>query len=112
MSVKSRHPRHGEGGVYYGGEWCALPCVPYSQGGVAAKTVVAPRSRSVAQLESEDYDVVIVGAGCIGGAIARELAKYDLKVLFSLDLTRKGDNDALCAAFGGTYSFPLNPDFF
>lgn len=27
------------------------------------------------------YDVVVVGAGCIGGAIARELSRYDLRVL-------------------------------
>ncbi len=27
------------------------------------------------------YDVVIVGAGCIGGAVARELSRYALKTL-------------------------------
>ena len=27
------------------------------------------------------YDVVVVGAGCIGGAIARELSRYDLRIL-------------------------------
>ena len=27
------------------------------------------------------YDVVIIGAGCIGSAIARELSRYSLSVL-------------------------------
>jgi len=26
------------------------------------------------------YDIAIIGAGCVGGAIAQRLAKYDLKV--------------------------------
>ena len=31
--------------------------------------------------KGKEYDVVVVGAGCIGGAIARELSKYKLSVL-------------------------------
>jgi len=27
------------------------------------------------------YDVVIIGAGCIGTSIARELSRYDIKTL-------------------------------
>ena len=30
----------------------------------------------------DSYDIVIVGAGCIGAAIARELSKYALKILW------------------------------
>jgi hypothetical protein len=37
--------------------------------------------------EGDDYDVVIVGAGCIGGAVARELSKYSLRTLVSCVLS-------------------------
>jgi len=46
-----------------------------------------PRSQSrnaVVSTQSKEevvYDVVIIGAGCIGGAVARELSKYSLKTL-------------------------------
>lgn len=46
-----------------------------------------PRSQSrnaVVSTQSKEevvYDVVIIGAGCIGGAVARELSKYSLKIL-------------------------------
>lgn len=51
-----------------------------------------PRSRSrpvpgktkmpVGDYNDGVYDILIVGAGCIGAAIARELAKYDLRILW------------------------------
>ena len=28
-----------------------------------------------------DYDIAIIGAGCVGSAIAQRLAKYDLKIV-------------------------------
>jgi len=42
-----------------------------------------PRSRSknVSAKSDGSYDVVIIGAGCIGAAIARELSRYSLSVL-------------------------------
>ena len=38
------------------------------------------------------YDVAIIGAGCIGGAVARELSRYDLHtiVLESADDVSQG----------------------
>ena len=42
-----------------------------------------PRSRSKNSAAKEDgtYDVIVIGAGCIGGAIARELSKTTASVL-------------------------------
>ena len=42
-----------------------------------------PRSRSRTQAAKEDgsYDVIIIGAGCVGAAIARELSRYKISVL-------------------------------
>jgi len=39
------------------------------------------RSRTVAAKDDGTYDVVVIGAGCVGGAIARELSKHKLSVL-------------------------------
>jgi NADPH-dependent 2,4-dienoyl-CoA reductase/sulfur reductase-like enzyme len=39
------------------------------------------RSRTAAAKNDGTYDVVVIGAGCIGGAIARELSKHKLSVL-------------------------------
>ncbi len=56
-------------------------------GSCGASTPCAPRSRSARIAgkkeggEALSYDVVIVGAGCIGGAVARELSRYDVSVL-------------------------------
>lgn len=47
--------------------------------------VVAPRSKSALDASKDGegitYDICIIGAGCVGSAIARELSKYDLSVL-------------------------------
>ena len=44
---------------------------------------VCPRSATRHQSSKADgsYDVVVVGAGCVGSSIARELSKYDISVL-------------------------------
>ena len=39
------------------------------------------KGRSWGPREDGCYDVVVVGAGCIGSAVARELSRYDLSVL-------------------------------
>ena len=86
-------PQHGVKGAYYGGTWVDLEdCAdtfqpdPTKCSGCPTQSV-CPRSRSrnaaVANKNNEDivYDVVIIGAGCIGTSIARELSRYRLKTL-------------------------------
>lgn len=89
--------QHGLKGAYVGGDWvdiedcaerfhiedkvtsqirhrlkCDKPCA------------TCPRSRSSNTAQGEDgvYDVLIIGAGCIGSAIARELSKSKLSILW------------------------------
>jgi len=98
-------PQHGVKGVYYGGKWLDLEdCYGTFTGveeecsGCASKSKSScPRSRSANSPATWDgpkpkdspkdddsyhYDVCIVGAGCIGAAIARELSRYQLRVLW------------------------------
>ncbi|KAL9190852.1 hypothetical protein ACHAXT_000558 [Thalassiosira profunda] len=86
-------PQHGVKGAYYGGQWvdledCAGTFQPDpSKCSQCPTRSTCPRSQSrnavasTASAEEVVYDVVIVGAGCIGGAIARELSRYALKTL-------------------------------
>ncbi|KAL7551644.1 hypothetical protein ACHAWF_014831 [Thalassiosira exigua] len=84
-------PQHGVKGAYYGGRWvdledCAGTFQPDSSKCSQCPTgSTCPRSRSrnaaVASDEETVYDVVVVGAGCIGAAIARELSRYALRTL-------------------------------
>jgi glycerol-3-phosphate dehydrogenase len=88
--------RHGDGGVFYAGDWldiedCAAaggtfhcesceydtPC-PRSQSRNAATATTTSNHPP----PSVEYDVVIIGAGCIGGAVARELSRYALRILW------------------------------
>lgn len=103
-------PQHGVNGVYYGGEWldiedCATnfsePTCPSGENyhqkclncprnkdkaaSLRSSGPTALRSRSFmdASLDSQGitYDIAIIGAGCIGSAIARELSKYKCSVI-------------------------------
>jgi glycerol-3-phosphate dehydrogenase len=79
---------HGENGAYVAGFW-----VPYDdcdehfniKGGSNEKVHAEPcprsRTRHSAAKPDGSYDVAIIGAGCIGSAIARELAKTDASVV-------------------------------
>ncbi len=96
--------QHGVNGAYYAGSWVDIEdCAntfhpsedkPTSGEQFKAKCQSCPNydkhqggCRSKSRLDSSKdkegvmYDVVIVGAGCIGSAIARELSKYNLSVL-------------------------------
>ena len=96
--VNRKLPQHGVNGVYYGGDWldiedCAgkFDNLESSSGDDYAKKCKkdcsnCPRRSKSRHDASKDgkgtlYDVIIVGAGCIGSAIARELSKYQLSVL-------------------------------
>ena len=90
-----RHPRqHGVKGVYYGGDWVDIEDCdgtfyldPNKCSGCPNNSPSNPCPRSKTRHDGskdgkgKEYDVVVVGAGCIGGAIARELSKYQLSVL-------------------------------
>jgi hypothetical protein len=95
--TKKEEPRqHGVKGVYYAGEWLDIEdCdgkFAVSEGSCSGCDFeeACPRSlsRNAAaamkdpKKEQHVYDVLIVGAGCIGAAIARELSRYQLSVLW------------------------------
>ena len=96
--------QHGVKGVYYAGDWLDIEdcdrlfsnppncsnCVNLRDD----KVEPCPRSRSrpptrgtldshvaADQASRQVYDVVIIGAGCVGAGIARELSRYQLSVL-------------------------------
>eukprot|EP00931_Biecheleriopsis_adriatica_P101063 TRINITY_DN76285_c0_g1_i1.p1 TRINITY_DN76285_c0_g1~~TRINITY_DN76285_c0_g1_i1.p1 ORF type:complete len:663 (-),score=110.89 TRINITY_DN76285_c0_g1_i1:198-2186(-) len=81
---------HGTKGAFVGGEWVDIEDCPDKfnvKGGSGEKCTKncaqCPRSRSRNSASKNDgtYDVVIIGAGCIGSAIARELSKTKASVL-------------------------------
>ena len=108
--------QHGIRGAYVGGDWVDLEdCAnEYNIKGGSNETnkcggdcSVCPRSRTrnVASKEDGTYDVIIIGAGCIGASIARELSKYELSVLIleaADDVTQgatKGNSGIVHAGF-------------
>lgn len=94
--------QHGVKGVFYCGDWLDIEDCPgrflvdeatCSGGRIIRQSQSEPCSscpRSASRnavnasssSSSSHYDIVIIGAGCIGAAIARELSKYQLKVLW------------------------------
>jgi len=86
--------QHGVKGVYYAGEWLDIEdcdgrfnVSPTTCSGCDYQAA-CPRSTSrnaVVDGDKKDgcsYDVLIVGAGCIGAAVARELSRYSLSTLW------------------------------
>lgn len=81
--------QHGVKGVFLGGDWMPIEDITKrveqlnSSDKCGGDCSTCPRSRSRKSAAKPDgsYDVVIIGAGCIGGAIARELSKYTASVL-------------------------------
>ena len=79
---------HGEGGAFVAGYWVPLRDCDKKfniKGGSNENTAATPCPRSItrhsAAKEDGTYDVVIIGAGCIGSAVARELSKTTASVL-------------------------------
>ena len=99
---------HGTNGVFYGGEWVDVedlgrawnPPTPCS-----GETRLSPSSPATA---GYDCDVAIIGAGCVGAAIARELSKSNIRVVLleqSDDVTQgatKGNSGIVHAGFDDT----------
>ena len=98
---------HGQGGVYNAGDWVPIEecdakvnadptnrdfrcgdcstCPSKRPGADASDTA---HGFNDASRDSNEFDVVVVGAGCIGGCVVRELSKYNLRVL----LVEKADD--------------------
>jgi hypothetical protein len=76
-------------GVYYGGHWLDIedctntfnPDPSTCSSCPTQSTCPRSKSRNASTSPTTIYDVVIIGAGCIGSAIARELSRYQLKTL-------------------------------
>lgn len=94
MSYQREARQHGVKGVFCGGEWLPIEDCHKKFSGEGTKwshtssynspnCATCPRSRSkhIAAKPDGSYDVVIIGAGCIGSAIARELSRYQCSVL-------------------------------
>lgn len=86
MSTPERLPVHGDKGVYCGGDWINIEdcheawptpdskkCSGFSGDGCKG----CPRRDAPA----DGYDVVVIGAGCVGASVTRELSKFNVKVL-------------------------------
>jgi len=113
-----RHPKqHGQKGVYFGGSWidiedCQGTFFPDQCSGCPNNSPSNPCPRSKTRHdaskdgEGKEYDVVVVGAGCIGGAIARELSKYKLSVL----VLEAADDVSQGATKGNSVSQPASVD--
>jgi L-2-hydroxyglutarate oxidase LhgO len=88
MSGATQGHVHGEGGAYVGGYWVDLAECPEKfniKGGSNERVpnTPCPRSRTRHSAANEDgtYDVAIIGSGCIGAAVARELSKTTASVI-------------------------------
>jgi len=105
---------HGDRGAYVGGDWVELEecdekfnIANGSAGRCGSDCKACPRSRSRHSAAKPDgtYDVVIIGAGCIGSAIARELSRTTASVLLleaADDVTQgatKGNSGIIHAGF-------------
>ena len=85
--IHSMRHVHGDGGAYVGGDWIDIEdCARFnvkngSNSKVGCSACPRSRSRNTAAKPDGSYDVIIIGAGCIGSAIARELSKTTASVL-------------------------------
>eukprot|EP00041_Stephanoeca_diplocostata_P026467 m.714785 g.714785 ORF g.714785 m.714785 type:complete len:638 (+) comp22973_c0_seq8:211-2124(+) len=75
------HNVHGEKGVYCAGDWIPIEDFGAHMNRLDAFTSsLACKGCSSKAVDNFDFDVVIIGAGCVGSCIARELSKYDITV--------------------------------
>jgi glycerol-3-phosphate dehydrogenase len=114
MPPKKPAPRqHGIKGAYVGGNWVDIEdcgnLFNISNGSGEGNTEAAPRSRTKKSAAKKDgsYDVIIIGSGCIGAAIARELSKFDVSVLIleAADDVTQGATKGNSGSYFGTISF-------
>ena len=131
--------QHGVKGAYVGGDWVDIEdcteyfniengsdktCSNFSTTNAKCSTCPRSRSRYVQAKKDGTYDVIIIGSGCIGAAIARELSKTKASVLVlesADDVTQgatKGNSGIVHAGFDDTpgtnrakYCWPGNQMF-
>lgn len=71
---------HGQGGVYNGGEWVPIEeCDRLLKDGKWRDCETCPSSMPSG--DDTDFDVAIIGAGCVGAAIARELSRFSIRTV-------------------------------
>lgn len=98
---------HGDGGVYYGGTWVDIEDLATAgwscpASGASGASPLPPPPPLHAGF---DADVLIVGAGCVGAAVARELSKTAARVVLldaSDDVTQgatKGNSGIVHAGY-------------
>mmetsp|Transcript_4031 Transcript_4031/g.7752 ORF Transcript_4031/g.7752 Transcript_4031/m.7752 type:complete len:614 (+) Transcript_4031:55-1896(+) len=78
------HHIHGDKGAWCGGEWIPIEeCAAKFNDGPHEFSGDCSRcpNRAGVDMGDKEYDVIVVGAGCVGSAVARELSKYKLDVL-------------------------------
>lgn len=87
MPPKAQPRQHGIDGAYVGGDWVPIEeCgekFPFAGKSCSRNCATCPRSQSLKSTVPVNgiYDVVVIGSGCIGGAIARELSKTNNHVI-------------------------------
>ena len=108
--MASNKMQHGVKGCYYGGKWVDVedltPLIEVCKVQNSAKLNRSPseqyprsKSRNTSVKADGTYDVVVIGAGCLGASVARELSKTVASVL----LLESAD-DVTQGATKGSYS--------
>jgi glycerol-3-phosphate dehydrogenase len=74
---------HGDRGVYYAGSWVDIEDL--GREWACPRTVFSGDARAAppaaATTPGFDYDVAVIGAGCVGAAVVRELSRLALRVV-------------------------------
>jgi hypothetical protein len=74
---------HGQKGVYCGGDWISIEdChkLLNNKGHKQCSNCPSVSAEQKRMSAANEFYVVVVGAGCVGACIARELSKYNLRV--------------------------------
>lgn len=73
---------HGRLGVFCGGEWIPMKEAPERWNHDIEEVVgTCSDAERCKKLPKDEHDVIVIGAGCVGSSVARELSKSCLKVL-------------------------------
>jgi len=111
-------PVHGQGGVYNAGEWVPIEeCDqllrdPSGRDFQCGNCADCPNKRAPDE-DPDKYDVVVIGAGCIGAGVVRELSKYNLRIALvekSDDVTQgatKGNSGIVHAGCVRVRAYPV-----